>query len=142
MSVNDDGGDNDSGAFGVLLNGDDNVVTGNTITGSFAKSADYGIDGAAVEIFNGDRNTVTHNISQEQRDLHRARRPEGQDRHRQRLRLQRRHLLPQPRLLPHHPRLPPHRRPRQGTIAVHNSVYLPPRTPSAGPATTAAPRRS
>ncbi|WP_246147758.1 NosD domain-containing protein [Nonomuraea turkmeniaca] len=63
MSVNDDGGDNDSGAFGVLLNGDDNVVTGNTITGSFAKSQDYGTDGAAVEIFNGDRNRVTRNIS-------------------------------------------------------------------------------
>ncbi|MEV0389476.1 right-handed parallel beta-helix repeat-containing protein [Nonomuraea sp. NPDC050643] len=63
MSVNDDGGDNDSGAFGVLLNGDDNVVTGNTISGSFAKSADYGMDGAAVEIFGGDRNVVTHNTS-------------------------------------------------------------------------------
>nr|WP_236714667.1 right-handed parallel beta-helix repeat-containing protein [Nonomuraea pusilla] len=61
MSVNDEGGDNDSGAFGVLLNGDDNVVTGNTITGSYARSADYGTDGAAVEIFNGDRNRVTHN---------------------------------------------------------------------------------
>ncbi|WP_246063826.1 right-handed parallel beta-helix repeat-containing protein [Nonomuraea longispora] len=63
MSVNDKGGDNDSGAFGVLLNGDDNVVTGNTITGSFAKSKDYGYDGAAVEIFGGDRNRVTHNIA-------------------------------------------------------------------------------
>ena len=28
MSVNDKGGDNDSGAFGVLLNGDDNLVFG------------------------------------------------------------------------------------------------------------------
>ncbi|NRQ34643.1 hypothetical protein HII36_22800 [Nonomuraea sp. NN258] len=63
MSVNDEGGDNDSGAFGVLLNGDDNLVTGNTITGSYAKSKDYGTDGAAVEIFNGDRNRVTHNIA-------------------------------------------------------------------------------
>jgi hypothetical protein len=63
MSVNDEGGDNDSGAFGVLLNGDDNVVTGNTITGSFAKSHDYGTDGAAVEIFNGDRNVVTRNVA-------------------------------------------------------------------------------
>ncbi|MEV0612661.1 right-handed parallel beta-helix repeat-containing protein [Nonomuraea sp. NPDC050404] len=63
MSVNDSGGDNDSGAFGVLLNGDDNVITGNTITGSFAQSEDYGTDGAAVEIFNGDRNKITHNIA-------------------------------------------------------------------------------
>ena len=65
MSVNDEGGDNDSGAFGVLLNGDDNLVTGNTITGSYAKSKDYGTDGAAVEIFNGDRNVVTHNIARD-----------------------------------------------------------------------------
>ncbi|NUR82619.1 MAG: hypothetical protein HOY71_00870 [Nonomuraea sp.] len=65
MSVDDEGGDNDSGAFGVLLNGDDNLITGNTITGSYAKSHDYGTDGAAVEIFNGDRNRVTHNISRD-----------------------------------------------------------------------------
>ncbi|NUP00335.1 MAG: hypothetical protein HOV97_10915 [Nonomuraea sp.] len=65
MSVNDEGGDNDSGAFGVLLNGDDNLITHNTITGSYAKSKDYGTDGAAVEIFNGDRNRVTHNVSRD-----------------------------------------------------------------------------
>ncbi|MFD1934429.1 right-handed parallel beta-helix repeat-containing protein [Nonomuraea mangrovi] len=65
MSVNDDGGDNDSGAFGVLLNGDDNLVTGNTITGSYAASKDYGVDGAAIEIFNGDRNRITHNLSRD-----------------------------------------------------------------------------
>ncbi|MFC7587095.1 right-handed parallel beta-helix repeat-containing protein [Nonomuraea antimicrobica] len=65
MSVNDRGRDNDSGAFGVLLNGDDNVVTGNTITGSYATSSDYGTDGAAVEIFDGDRNRVTHNIARD-----------------------------------------------------------------------------
>ncbi|WP_245740091.1 right-handed parallel beta-helix repeat-containing protein [Nonomuraea maritima] len=65
MSVNDKGGDNDSGAFGVLLNGDDNVVTGNTITGSYAHSKDYGADGAAVEIYNGDRNRVTHNTARD-----------------------------------------------------------------------------
>lgn len=63
MSVDDDTPDNDSGAFGVLLNGDDNVVTGNTITGSYAGSHDYGTDGAAVEVFNGDRNLVLHNIA-------------------------------------------------------------------------------
>ncbi|ADD44722.1 hypothetical protein [Stackebrandtia nassauensis] len=63
MSVNDPGGDNDSGAFGVLLNGDDNTISGNTITGSFAESHDYGYDGAAVEIFNGDRNVISHNVT-------------------------------------------------------------------------------
>jgi hypothetical protein len=63
MSVDDPGGDDDSGAFGVLLNGDDNVITGNTITGSFATSHDYGYDGAAVEVYNGDRNQVTYNVT-------------------------------------------------------------------------------
>ncbi|HUR02224.1 MAG TPA: right-handed parallel beta-helix repeat-containing protein [Nonomuraea sp.] len=65
MSVNDSEPDNDSGAFGVLLNGDDNTVTGNTITGSYARSTDYGFDGAAVEIFNGDRNLITHNTARD-----------------------------------------------------------------------------
>lgn len=65
MSVNDEGGDNDSGAFGVLLNGDDNLVTGNTITGSYAASKDYTTDGAAVEVYNGDRNRVTHNVARD-----------------------------------------------------------------------------
>ncbi|MFG1944259.1 right-handed parallel beta-helix repeat-containing protein [Nonomuraea sp. NPDC048826] len=63
MSVNDEGGDNDSGAFGILINGDDNLVTGNTITGSHAKSHDYGVDGAAIEVFSGNRNRITHNRS-------------------------------------------------------------------------------
>lgn len=63
MSVDDPGGDNDSGAFGILLNGDDNVITGNTITGSFATSHDYGYDGAAVEVYNGDRNQITYNLT-------------------------------------------------------------------------------
>jgi hypothetical protein len=65
MSVNDRGGDNDSGAFGILLNGDDNLVTGNTISGSHAKSYDYGVDGAAIEIFGGNRNRVTHNLARD-----------------------------------------------------------------------------
>lgn len=63
MSVDTGGGDDDSGAFGVLLNGDDNLVTGNTISGSYASSHDYKTDGAAVEVYNGDRNRVTRNFS-------------------------------------------------------------------------------
>ncbi|TQM75785.1 NosD domain-containing protein [Thermopolyspora flexuosa] len=63
MSVNDRTQRNDSGAFGILLNGDDNLVIGNVITGSRARSRDYGYDGAAVEIYNGDRNVVVHNIA-------------------------------------------------------------------------------
>ncbi|GAA4920200.1 right-handed parallel beta-helix repeat-containing protein [Nonomuraea thailandensis] len=125
MSVNDDGGDNDSGAFGVLLNGDDNVVTGNTITGSFAKSADYGTDGAAVEIFNGDRNKVTHNISRNNETFTELGAQKGKtaggnlfafnvvtsSRSRGSFLITRgsRHIVG----------------PVKGTIAVHNSVYLP-----------------
>ncbi|MGI8330648.1 hypothetical protein ACRYCC_11845 [Actinomadura scrupuli] len=66
MSVNTPKAHNpydDSGAFGVLLNGDRNIVTHNKISGSFAKSYDYGTDGAAVEIYNGDRNVISHNVT-------------------------------------------------------------------------------
>ncbi|MFE2747724.1 hypothetical protein ACFXKX_25875 [Streptomyces scopuliridis] len=65
MSVNTPGGYDDSGAFGVLLNGDDNTVTGNRISGSRAESYDYGYDGAAVEVYNGDRNRVEYNITRD-----------------------------------------------------------------------------
>jgi hypothetical protein len=65
MSVDDAEPDNDSGAFGVLLNGDDNRVIGNLITGSYAPSQDYVSDGAAVEIYDGDRNLVAHNIARD-----------------------------------------------------------------------------
>ena len=61
MSVDDPAPDNDSGAFGVLVNGDDNKIHHNTISGSFHTSHDYGYDGAAVEIFNGDRNHIEYN---------------------------------------------------------------------------------
>jgi hypothetical protein len=53
----------DSGAFGVLLNGDRNTVTRNKISGSSAKSYDYGTDGAAVEIYNGDQNIISYNVT-------------------------------------------------------------------------------
>ncbi|MFG1706150.1 NosD domain-containing protein [Nonomuraea sp. M3C6] len=127
MSVNDDGGDNDSGAFGVLLNGDDNLVTGNTITGSFAKSKDYGTDGAAVEIFNGDRNRVTHNTSRNNETFTELGAQKGKtatgnvfafnvvtsSRSRGSFLITRgpRHVVG----------------PVKGTVAVHNSVYLPAR---------------
>ncbi|SEH02306.1 Right handed beta helix region [Nonomuraea solani] len=127
MSVNDDGGDNDSGAFGVLLNGDDNVVTGNTISGSFARSEDYGTDGAAVEIFGGDRNRVTHNTSRNNETFSELGAKKGttatgnvfafnvvtSSRSRGSFLITRgsRHIVG----------------PVKGTIAVHNSVYLPAR---------------
>lgn len=51
----------DSGAWGVLLNGDRNIVANNTISGSDAFSYDFGRDGAAVEIFNGAANVIQRN---------------------------------------------------------------------------------
>ena len=53
----------DSGAFGFLINGSDNEFSGNTITGSTAVSYDFGHDGSAFEIFNGNRNRIHHNVS-------------------------------------------------------------------------------
>jgi hypothetical protein len=53
--------DDDSGAFGFLVHGDDNLISRNTISGQFAPSYDYVYDGAAVEIFNGNRNRIEFN---------------------------------------------------------------------------------
>ncbi|HWT26129.1 MAG TPA: right-handed parallel beta-helix repeat-containing protein, partial [Solirubrobacteraceae bacterium] len=55
--------DDDSGAFGVLLHGDDNEVAHNTIAGSRAFSHDYGSDGAAVEVYGGRGNAIHHNLA-------------------------------------------------------------------------------
>jgi hypothetical protein len=63
MSVNTPGGHDDSGAFGVLLNGDRNEVAHNTISGSYASSYDYGRDGAAVEVYGGQGNNIHHNVA-------------------------------------------------------------------------------
>ena len=63
MSVNTPGGYDDSGAFGVLLNGDRNEVAYNHISGSDAFSYDYGRDGAAVEIYKGQGNSIHHNVA-------------------------------------------------------------------------------
>ncbi|ADI13663.1 hypothetical protein [Truepera radiovictrix] len=64
LSVNTPGGDDDSGAFGVLLNGDHNVVSHNLFAGNAAFcSFDYGQDGASVEIFGGSHNLIHHNVS-------------------------------------------------------------------------------
>lgn len=53
--------DNDYGAFGILLWGDDNEVGYNTIKGSDACSYDYIRDGSAVEIYGGQRNVIQYN---------------------------------------------------------------------------------
>src|SRR5437870_207862 len=63
MSVNTPGGNDDNGAFGVLLNGDRNEVMNNSISGSDAFSYDYGRDGAAVEVYGGQGNNIHDNLA-------------------------------------------------------------------------------
>jgi hypothetical protein len=63
MSVLTVGGDDDSGAFGLLLHGDDTEVAYNTISGHSAFSYDYGRDGAAVEVYGAIRNQTHHNVA-------------------------------------------------------------------------------
>lgn len=54
---------NDSGAFGFLIHGDSNEFSWNSVSGSAARSYDWGIDGGALEIFNGNGNRIHHNTS-------------------------------------------------------------------------------
>ncbi len=65
MSVNtDDGGSDDSGAWGVVLNGTDNVVAYNRFSGNNAWcSYDFGQEGASIEIYEAQRNLIHHNVS-------------------------------------------------------------------------------
>ncbi len=63
MSVLTQGGNDDSGAFGILIRGDYTEVAYNTISGSDAFSYDYGRDGAAVEIYGGRNNHIHHNLA-------------------------------------------------------------------------------
>ena len=58
-----DNGDNDSGAWGVLVNADNNEIAFNTFGGNTACSEDYGIEGASVEVFQASGNLVHHNVS-------------------------------------------------------------------------------
>jgi hypothetical protein len=53
----------DSGAFAILVHGDQSNIGWNEIRGSDAFSYDYGRDGAAVEIFLGSGNRIHHNIA-------------------------------------------------------------------------------
>ncbi|MEJ3750085.1 right-handed parallel beta-helix repeat-containing protein, partial [Actinomycetes bacterium KLBMP 9797] len=57
------GGDDDYGAFGILLHGLRTEVAGNRISGSDAFSHDYGRDGGAVEVYGGRQNVIHHNVS-------------------------------------------------------------------------------
>lgn len=65
MSVLTNGGDDDSGAFGILLHGDDAIIEFNTISNHRHFSYDYGFDGAAVEIYRGTGNIIRYNWSEE-----------------------------------------------------------------------------
>ncbi len=66
MTVVTPGGNDDSGAFAVLVHGNDSDIGWNRISGSIAKADDFGgLDGAAVEIFYGSRNVIHHNISED-----------------------------------------------------------------------------
>ncbi|AFZ66943.1 discoidin domain-containing protein [Deinococcus peraridilitoris] len=64
MSKNNrDNGNNDSGAWGVLINGDDNEVAYNYFEGNTACSEDYGVEGASLELYYAKRNYFHHNTS-------------------------------------------------------------------------------
>lgn len=56
------GPDDDSGAFGVLVNGDHTTVRDNTIRRHDAASQDYGRDGSAVEVFGAEQTTIEDNL--------------------------------------------------------------------------------
>lgn len=57
------GGNDDAGAFGVALAGDNNEVSYNQISGNSVCSVDYNTDGSAVEVYGGSNNIVHHNTS-------------------------------------------------------------------------------
>lgn len=65
MSVNtDNGGQDDSGAWGLVLNGTDNVVAYNRFSGNNAWcSYDFGQEGASIEVYEAQRNLIHHNVS-------------------------------------------------------------------------------
>jgi parallel beta-helix repeat protein len=53
---------NDAGSFGVLIHGDDNEIAYNQINESAACTYDYAPnDGAAIEIYGGQSNSIHHN---------------------------------------------------------------------------------
>lgn len=57
------GGDDDSGAFGFLIQGDYNEIAFNEVRGHYAFSHDYGQDGGAFEIFGGIGNRIHRNLA-------------------------------------------------------------------------------
>jgi len=59
------GGDDDSGAWGVLVNSSNNEIASNQFTGHSACSEDYIRDGSSVELFEASSNWVHHNSARE-----------------------------------------------------------------------------
>src|SRR5581483_4152054 len=65
MSVNtNNGGYDDSGAWGLLVNGDANEIAWNTFANNNAWcSYDFGTEGASIELYKAQGNAVHHNVS-------------------------------------------------------------------------------
>lgn len=59
------GSNDDSGCMGILLQGDNATVQSNTITGCYGTSPDYGVDGAAVEVYGAANAVIAYNIASE-----------------------------------------------------------------------------
>lgn len=53
----------DYGAEGIAVEGDYSIIEGNTITGSYADSYDYGEDGSAIELFGAAHTVVIRNVA-------------------------------------------------------------------------------
>ncbi len=54
-----------SGATGIAVQGDDNDVAYNEVTGSDVCSNVYGRDGGAIDVFGGQRNRIHHNVARD-----------------------------------------------------------------------------
>ena len=67
MAPGTDGTNDDYGAHGILVRGDDAEVAWNYIRDSVAVSPDYGTDGTAVEIYGGIGTEVHHNYALDNR---------------------------------------------------------------------------
>jgi hypothetical protein len=63
MAPNTPGAFDDWGAVGMVVRGDGTEVAHNRISDNWARSADFGTDGSAVEIYGGIGTLVHHNIA-------------------------------------------------------------------------------
>jgi hypothetical protein len=67
MARNTPGRTDDYGAIGVLVQGDHARVSHNLFRGQVARSADFGTDGSAVEIYGAIGTRVDHNVAKDNR---------------------------------------------------------------------------